>query len=475
MADNNRKTKLITARQVQEELLPLDIRKVRAFLNTNCKYRKIGGRYFYVRKDVETKLIEVDGNITYRIDGKSNRNKARRQKMKIYPEKRRRNNKIKYRIVIDATINGERDRRYRPLPEGTSWAEAERICKRMSLEMEYGTYIPEEPMLFSEYVEQIYFPKYTTELSPTTYQHYRQLYNAKGGIKEQLGNKYLSEITTETLQDMSIYYKALGRAPKTIRNYVSLVTNILKMAKVDDYLRRDTPNPREFLRLPKLVSQEGNAYSMEQVMLMFRRAEDSHNLNIQLLLALTCLAGGLRRSELVALRWEDISLERDNSYIAVQRAAVYANGKIHYKNTKTRAGQRTIPISSDGLVYKILSNARRQYLIEQSQALDFNGDNHVFILHHEPYTPVSPNRLYKLYKTFLEKECSDLPHYRLHDLRHTYFSWCSDIGFNELTITATGGHSSIRSTRRYQHATMERMRSDMEKLEEAFERQRKKA
>lgn len=394
--------------------------------------------------------------------------------MKIYPEKRKRNKKVRYRIVIDTTINGERDRRYRPLPEGTSWAEAEKICKRMSLEMEYGTYVPEAPMLFGEYAEQIYFPKYTTALSPTTYQHYQQMYRAKAGIKEQLGNKYLSEITTETLQDMSNYYSALGRASKTIRNYISLASNILKMAKADNYLRRDTPNPTEFLRLPKMVSQKGNAYSMEQVMLMLQRAENSNNLNIQLLLALTCLAGGLRRSELVGLRWEDISLEKDNSYIEIQRAAVYANGKIHYKDTKTRAGQRLIPISSDGLVYKILSNARRQYLIEQSQAMDFNGDNHVFILHHEPYTPVCPNRLYKIFNSFLEKECADLPHYRLHDLRHTYFSWCSDIGFNELSIIATGGHSSIRSTRRYQHATMERMRSDMEKLEDTFERLRQK-
>lgn len=62
----------------------------------------------------------------------------------------------------------------------------------------------------------------------------------------------------------------------------------------------------------------------------------------------------------------------------------------------------------------------------------------------------------------ISKECVDLLHYRLHDLRRTYFSLCSDIGFNEQSIIDTGGHSSIRSTRRYQHASMERMRLDME-------------
>lgn len=58
--------------------------------------------------------------------------------------------------------------------------------------------------------------------------------------------------------------------------------------------------------------------------------------------------------------------------------------------------------------------------------------------------------------------------YRLHDLRHTYFTLCTQIGFSELSIIATGGHSTIQSTKRYQHATMNRMKSDMAKLEEIF-------
>ena len=395
--------------------------------------------------------------------------------MSFYVEKFKRKKGKGYRIVRDETNNGQRKREYTTLPEGTTKKEADEICKQMSLDAKFGCYVSREPITLSEYAEQVYFPTYTAELSPTTQQHYQQLFQTKGGIKERLGNRYLSEITTEVLQDMINDYRRMGKAPKTIRNFVNLVTVMLHFAKIDNYLKRDTPNPREFLKMPKLVSQEGNVYSMEQVMLMFQRAKNTNNLNMQLLLSLTCLAGGLRRSELVALRWEDISLDKDNSYIKIQRAEVYANGKMNTKDTKTKAGQRIIPISSGGLVYEVLSKARRQYLKEQSQSQEFQGDNHVFILHHKPYCPVNANRLYKIYKSFLEKECPDLPHYRLHDLRHTYFTWCTEAGFSELSITATGGHSSIQSTRRYQHATMERMRSDMEKLEDVFERVRQKA
>lgn len=73
MTNNSPQTKLMTARQVQEELLPLDIRKVREFLNANCKVRKIGNLYFYIRKEVEQKLIQAEGNIDYSSKPESRR------------------------------------------------------------------------------------------------------------------------------------------------------------------------------------------------------------------------------------------------------------------------------------------------------------------------------------------------------------------------------------------------------------------
>ena len=75
MISNYQQTKLLTAKQVQEEYLPLDIRKVREFLNSNCKYRKIGNQYLYVRKEVEAKLILAEGNIVYNTNSHRRRGK----------------------------------------------------------------------------------------------------------------------------------------------------------------------------------------------------------------------------------------------------------------------------------------------------------------------------------------------------------------------------------------------------------------
>ena len=62
--------KLMTAKQVQEEYLNIDIRRIRAFLNTYCHYRKIGRQYYYVREEVEQKLLNTDDNIEYQLKEK---------------------------------------------------------------------------------------------------------------------------------------------------------------------------------------------------------------------------------------------------------------------------------------------------------------------------------------------------------------------------------------------------------------------
>lgn len=388
--------------------------------------------------------------------------------MSFYTEKVERKSGRTYRIVNDRVRNGIRKREYYTLPKGTSKAEAEKIRCQMEMEAEFGTYVTREPITLKEYAEEVYFPKYTLSLSPTTRQHYHQIFYTQNGINHYLGRKYLTEITTETIQDMVNDYVSAGKASKTIRNTVNFVSILLKKAKIDNYLRRDTPNPCEFLTMPHSVSTEGNAYSMEEVKLMLERAKAIDDINIQLLIALTCLAGGLRRSELAGLRWEDITLNDQESFIHVRRAAVYADGRMTEKDTKTKAGCRIIPIQPNGFTYNILLSAKKLYLKEQSSTEDFQGENHVFILHHAPFKPVSANRMYKIFIRFLEKECPDLPHYRLHDLRHTYFTLCTENGFSELSIIRTGGHSTIQSTRRYQHAIMSRVKTDMEKLEDAL-------
>ncbi len=164
--------------------------------------------------------------------------------MSFYVEKVSRKSGACYRIVRDYTRGGERKREYQVLPQGTTKAQAEKIRYQMELEAEFGAYTTKEPVMLKNYTEEVY------------------------------------------------RYASAGKSAKTIRNIVNLVSVILKRTKIDNYLKRDIPNPCEYVMLPKAASKEGNAYSMEEVKLMMERAKSAGNINIQLMLALTCLAGG---------------------------------------------------------------------------------------------------------------------------------------------------------------------------------------
>lgn len=62
------KKKLMSAKDVQEEYLNMDIRKLRAFLNQNIAYVKIGVRYYYQRSQVEKLLLDTENSYEFRLD-----------------------------------------------------------------------------------------------------------------------------------------------------------------------------------------------------------------------------------------------------------------------------------------------------------------------------------------------------------------------------------------------------------------------
>lgn len=60
--------KLMSVREVQEEYLNIDCRKLRMFLNTYLSYVKIGRLYYYQRSEVEALLTDKDNSYEFKLD-----------------------------------------------------------------------------------------------------------------------------------------------------------------------------------------------------------------------------------------------------------------------------------------------------------------------------------------------------------------------------------------------------------------------
>ncbi len=66
---NKKKTarKLLSVQDIQREYLNMDCRKLRAFLNSRCNYKKIGNTYYYSRAEVNSLLLSEE-KVEYEIN-----------------------------------------------------------------------------------------------------------------------------------------------------------------------------------------------------------------------------------------------------------------------------------------------------------------------------------------------------------------------------------------------------------------------
>ena len=106
------------------------------------------------------------------------------------------------------------------------------------------------------------------------------------------------DIDTIKASDIAKWQSECGLSPKTIRNYRSTLNKILEMALSDDLV---TKNPLRFIKAPKKRHKPVEFFTLDQIQLLLEKSTGQ----MRNLLAFNFVSG-LRGSELIALRWNDI-------------------------------------------------------------------------------------------------------------------------------------------------------------------------
>ena len=141
----------------------------------------------------------------------------------------------------------------------------------------------------------------------------------------------------------------------------------------------------------------------------------------------TALYAGLRRGELMALRWEEVDLAA--GVIHVER--VYDEKERVEVEPKSRAGRRTVPIVG----------ALRDVLVEH-KARERRDTGLVF--GSSAKTPFQPSNVWRRAQTAWKR--AGLKPIGLHEVRHTFASVLIAAGVNAKAITTYMGHASIQTT-----------------------------
>lgn len=195
-------------------------------------------------------------------------------------------------------------------------------------------------------------------------------------------------------------------APKTLKNAWGFIKSVLE--------ENGIPAPK--VTLPQSSVKEHKWLTPEQIV-VFCKAVEGKGFEKEALFALH----GLRRGELLALRWGDVDIKSDTIRIHATIAQNEKNQYVEKPTTKTEKSTRTVPIMIPRL---------RQLLKEEMGAPNER-------ISHEP-----PNGLWRKINDVCAE--SGLPLVGVHGLRHSFASLAYHLGFKEEECMRIGGWSDYR-------------------------------
>jgi len=345
-----------------------------------------------------------------------------------------------YQITIENgrdPITGERIREYITFKGTRKQAEAEK--NRLVAAVTGGNYVVNTSSLPLSVWMKEWLDLYCVNVEATTKVNY------EGQINRYLPPE-IGRISVKALQNAHIQAwinKMIedGLSPKTIRNVYMNINAALKKAVL---LKMINSNPCDGTVLPKRVKPQFKIYTTDEMNDMLSKAKGTCMYFPLLLETVT----GLRRGELLALRWSDIDF--DNRVIHITRNRVYAGRKgVIEKAPKSKAGVRNVTFGKQFLKEAI--KARNDYIARKEEmGCMFHDDDYVIC--QENGKPYHPQTWKCKWERFLKRE--GLEHIRFHDLRHSNVTALIEAGVTMKAVSYRIGHANISTTMDiYAHCT----------------------
>jgi integrase len=183
--------------------------------------------------------------------------------------------------------------------------------------------------------------------------------------------------------------------------------------------------------MPRSVPRRGTALSDIEV------ARFLHHARVDVYHPLwhLALATGLRRAELLGLRWQDVDLDR--GVLLVRQTGVWVDGKIKLQpRTKTPSSMRAVALD-EGIVTLLIEHRARQSRLREKAGEHWK--EHGLVISSDVGTPVGAPNMHRNYKHLLK--LAGLPTtVKIHDLRHTHLSALLNAGVPVTTVAERGGY-----------------------------------
>ena len=336
------------------------------------------------------------------------------------------NNRKRKVITTDISIKGNNKR-------AIEERRKEVLVEYENLEMEAETDLNlEADILFTDYILQ-WLETQRTALADSTYQVY----------KYQIGHHIVPWFKPKKtkLKDVSpallekyIKDKMNVVTGNTVRKHLVNISKCLNGAVLKRIIQH---NPAKAIELPKIEEYTGaQVYNEKQILTLLDKSKGD---DMELMILLTVYYG-LRRSELLGLRWDAVDFEQ--STITIKHTVTRIMRETNRKDqTKRKSSFRTLPID-DEIATHLRAVQSRQEELKQDQPNDYVDEGYIFTRPDGRLVDVDYPSAH--FKRLIKK--IGLPTIRFHDLRHSAGTYLLYLGFSVAEIQEWLGHSDIKTT-----------------------------
>ncbi|MBX4972148.1 tyrosine-type recombinase/integrase [Rhizobium lentis] len=353
----------------------------------------------------------------------------------------------KWAIVLDVPDpeTGKRRRKWHKF-HGTK-RQAETECARLVAELSGGSYIEPAKTTVREFMVR-WLAHEKANVSPKTHQRYEEL--LLKNVAPVIGSVIMNKLTPARIDGCWTILLESGRRPKkrregasskaeekkglsprTVHHCRRVMLSAFEQAVKWDLLKK---NPVALTKPPKVEKKPMEAFNASQTGVMLDELRKSR-VFIAALLAALC---GLRRGEIVALRWRDVDFA--NGTVAIRESAEQVGTLVRYKETKS-GKSRSVALSTT-----VLEELKRHRLSQAEEQLKvgIRPDENSFIIAQVEGSPLKPVSLTHEWTRLLAK--TSLPRIRFHDLRHSHATQLLAAGVHPKIASERLGHSTIGIT-----------------------------
>lgn len=325
------------------------------------------------------------------------------------------------RYMVDVYVNGERVRRIRRTKKEAEVLEKELVAQEVT-----GTFTSQigiEDITFDAFLPT-YFESAKANKAAKTYNDER--IRARLSLSPVFGERVLSRISPQMVEEYEIQRQADGMSPRTINIELTLLSVIFRTAMKWGHARDNPVRRVDRLKQPKRAPRYLTADEIKQLVTAARETWAYP-------LVLCALHTGLRKSELFNLRWTDIDFDANTR-------TVQSNDEWHTKNYRSRTLELTPALRRE--LATIPRRSKYVFTYRGGQKLASN--------------------VTKTFGSIVER--AGLERVTLHTLRHTFASHLAMQGVPLVHIQHLLSHQDYTTTLVYVHLSQESVKGDVARL-----------